>query len=513
MRVNQPVTQREFDFAADATLMSTTDPQSHVKYANDAFVAVSGFTRDEIIGQPHNFVRHPDMPEAAFADMWATLKGGEPWTGLVKNRRKDGDHYWVRANAVPIVRGGRTQGFMSVRTRATRDESAAAEQLYAGMRAGNAGVRLHKGLLLGGGLGALTNWRKTMGARGRIRLTLSLVWLAMLLVGMPIASDWAALARLAAVVGVGMVITAIVFEQMFARPLEELQRQALAVATGAQQDVASMDRVDEIGMSMRCISQLGLMFRWLVADVGQQVVHLQTAVEEIARGNEDLSSRTEQAASSLEQTASSMEQMTATVKNNADTAQQANDLSGQARSAAAQGGEAVAQVISRMGDISASSRRIADIIGTIDGIAFQTNILALNAAVEAARAGEQGRGFAVVAGEVRNLAQRSAEAAKEIKTLIGASVEQVEAGSRMVDDAGKTMAEIQTKVQRVSDLIGEISGSVREQSTGIAQVGQAVSHLDQVTQQNAALVEQSTAASYSLRQQAASLVDAVGVFR
>ncbi len=514
MRVNQPVTQREFDFAADATLMSTTDPQSHVKYANDAFIAVSGFTREEIIGQPHNFVRHPDMPEAAFADMWATLKGGEPWTGLVKNRRKDGDHYWVRANAVPIVRSGRTQGYMSVRTRATRDESATAEQLYADMRAGRAGVRMHKGLLLGGGaLGALFNWRKTMGARGRIRLTLLLVWLAMLLVGIPIASDWAALARLAVVVGIGMAVTAVIFEQMFARPLEELQRQALAVATGAQQDVASMDRVDEIGMSMRCISQLGLMFRWLVADVGQQVVHLQTAVEEIARGNEDLSSRTEQAASSLEQTASSMEQMTATVKNNADTAAQANDLSGQARSAAAQGGEAVSQVIARMGDISASSRRIADIIGTIDGIAFQTNILALNAAVEAARAGEQGRGFAVVAGEVRSLAQRSAEAAKEIKSLIGASVEQVEAGSRMVDDAGKTMAEIQAKVQRVSDLIGEISGSVREQSTGIAQVGQAVSHLDQVTQQNAALVEQSTAASYSLRQQAASLVDAVGVFR
>jgi aerotaxis receptor len=514
MRVNQPVTQREFEFPADATLMSTTDPQSHVKYANDAFVSVSGFTREEIIGQPHNFVRHPDMPEAAFADMWATLKGGEPWTGLVKNRRKDGDHYWVHANAIPIVRGGRTQGYMSVRTRATREESAFAEKLYAEMRAGRAGVRMHKGLLLGNSaVAALFNWRKTLGARGRIRLTLSLVWLAMLLVGIPLASDMTALARLAVVVGVGMIITAIVFEQMFARPLEELKRQALAVATGAHQDVSSMDRVDEIGMSMRCVSQLGLMFRWLVNDVSQQVVNLQTAVNEIAKGNEDLSSRTEQAASSLEQTAASMEQMNATVKNNADTAQQANELSGQASTAAAQGGEAMAQVVARMGDISSSSRRIADIIGVIDGIAFQTNILALNAAVEAARAGEQGRGFAVVAGEVRNLAQRSAEAAKEIKSLIGASVEQVEAGSRLVDGAGQAMEEIMGKVQRVSDLISEISGSVREQSTGIAQVGQAVSHLDQVTQQNAALVEESTAASYSLQQQAASLVAAVGVFR
>ncbi|HEY0953562.1 MAG TPA: methyl-accepting chemotaxis protein [Roseateles sp.] len=514
MRVNQPVTQREFDFPADATLMSTTDPQSYVKYANDAFIAVSGFSRDEVIGQPHNLVRHPDMPEAAFADMWATLKGGEPWTGLVKNRRKDGDHYWVRANAVPIVRGGRTQGYMSVRTRATREDSAAAEKLYADMREGRAGgVKLHKGLIVRTGLASLLSWRQTLGVRARMRLTLALMWLAMLLVGIPLSSDTTALAKLAAVAGVAMVITSVVLDHMIAKPLEQLRRMALAVATGAQQEVSAMDRVDEIGMSMRCISQLGLMFRWLVSDVSQQVMNLQTAVNEIAKGNEDLSARTEQAASSLEQTASSMEQMTATVKNNAETAGQANDLSGQASEAATQGGQAVSQVVARMGDISASSRRIADIIGTIDGIAFQTNILALNAAVEAARAGEQGRGFAVVAGEVRLLAQRSAEAAKEIKTLINASVEQVETGTRLVDDAGQAMGEIMSKVQRVSHLIGEISGSIREQSTGIAQVGQAVSHLDQVTQQNAALVEQSSAASMSLKQQTASLVEAVGVFR
>ncbi|MFG6415346.1 methyl-accepting chemotaxis protein [Roseateles sp. DC23W] len=514
MRVNQPVTQREFDFPADATLMSTTDTQSYVKYANDAFIAVSGFSRDEVIGQPHNLVRHPDMPEAAFEDMWGTLKGGEPWTGFVKNRRKDGDHYWVRANAVPIVRGGRTQGFMSVRTRATREESAAAEQLYADLRDGRAsGVKLHKGLIVRTGLASLLSWRQTMGVRARIRLTLALMGLAMLLVGIPLSDDVTALAKLAALVGVAMVVTSIVFEQTFARPLEQLRETALAVATGAQQEVTSMDRVDEIGMSMRCISQLGLMFRWLVSDVSEQVMNVQTAVNEIAKGNEDLSSRTEQAASSLQQTASSMEEMTATVKNNADTALQANELSGQASEAAAHGGQAVSQVVSRMGDISASSRKIADIIGTIDGIAFQTNILALNAAVEAARAGEQGRGFAVVAGEVRLLAQRSAEAAKEIKTLINASVEQVDAGSRLVDDAGQAMGEIVAKVQRVSHLIGEISGSIREQSSGIGQVGQAVSHLDQVTQQNAALVEQSSAASMSLKQQTASLVEAVGVFR
>jgi aerotaxis receptor len=258
---------------------------------------------------------------------------------------------------------------------------------------------------------------------------------------------------------------------------------------------------------------LGLMFRWLIDDVSEQVLTVQQAVKDIAQGNVDLSSRTEQAASSVQETASSMEQMTATVKNNAATATQANQLSGAAREAAAAGGEAVSQAVATMSDISTSSRRIADIIGVIDGIAFQTNILALNAAVEAARAGEQGRGFAVVAGEVRLLAQRSAEAAREIKSLIGASVDKVEAGSKIVNDAGRTMEDIVAQVSRVSDLIAEISAATNEQDGGIAQVSQAVGHLDQITQQNAALVEQGAAASSSLQQQAERLVEAVSVFR
>jgi aerotaxis receptor len=240
---------------------------------------------------------------------------------------------------------------------------------------------------------------------------------------------------------------------------------------------------------------------------------VQTATAEIAQGNNDLSVRTEQAAASVQETASSMEQMTATVKNNADTASQATALSGSASSAAAKGGRAVSDVVNTMNEITHSSKKIADIIGVIDSIAFQTNILALNAAVEAARAGEQGRGFAVVASEVRSLAQRSAEAAKEIKTLIGASVEKVESGSRQVDDAGKTMDDIVAQVKRVSDLIAEIGSATIEQSAGITQVGQAIGHLDEITQQNAALVEESAAASESLKQQATRLVEAVGVFR
>ena len=237
------------------------------------------------------------------------------------------------------------------------------------------------------------------------------------------------------------------------------------------------------------------------------------ASDEIASGNQDLSMRTEQAASNLQETASAMEQLTATVRNSADSARQANQLAASAAEVAQRGGTVVSQVVSTMDEINASSKKIADIIGVIDGIAFQTNILALNAAVEAARAGEQGRGFAVVASEVRSLAQRSAEAAKEIKGLIGTSVDKVETGSRLVADAGETMNEIVGSVQRVSDVIGEITSSSTEQSDGIGQVNTAVNQLDQMTQQNAALVEQSTAAAESLRHQAQRLSEALAGFR
>ncbi len=302
-------------------------------------------------------------------------------------------------------------------------------------------------------------------------------------------------------------------EAQISRPLEQMREQALRVASGESRKVAHMNRVDEIGMTLRTIGQLGLMFRWLIDDVSGQVRHVQTASNEIAQGNHDLGARTEQAATNVQETAASMTQMTATVKSNAETATQANQISGTASDAASRGGQAVSEVVTTMNDITDSSKKIADIIGVIDGIAFQTNILALNAAVEAARAGEQGRGFAVVAAEVRALAQRSASAAKEIKSLISASVEKVESGSRLVDDAGKTMDEIVVQVKRVSDLIAEISSATLEQSSGITQVSQAVGDLGHITQQNAALVEQSAAASQSLKQQATRLVEAVSVFR
>jgi methyl-accepting chemotaxis protein len=269
----------------------------------------------------------------------------------------------------------------------------------------------------------------------------------------------------------------------------------------------------EASNALRSVQDLQVSLRGTLGSIRGGADSLAVAAQEIAQGNTDLSNRTEQTASSLQQAASSMTRLTGTVNQTADSARTANQLASSASEVAARGGNVVAQVVTTMEEINQRSKKIADIIGTIDGIAFQTNILALNAAVEAARAGEQGRGFAVVASEVRSLAQRSAEAAREIKTLIGASVEKVESGSRLVKDAGNTMGEIVASVQRVSDIIGEISAAAAEQSAGIKQVSQAVTQLDQMTQQNAALVEESAAAAESLKDQSRHLAEAVNSFR
>jgi methyl-accepting chemotaxis protein len=296
-------------------------------------------------------------------------------------------------------------------------------------------------------------------------------------------------------------------------PLDETVDVARRIAGGDLSRGLRTQRHDEFGDLMRAMETMRAELARLVRGVRAGATHIAESSGEIAHGNQDLSSRTEQQASSLQQTAASMEELTSTVQQSALTARQASELAASATAVAKKGGSVVHQVVSSMADIESQSRKIADIIGVIDGIAFQTNILALNAAVEAARAGEQGRGFAVVAAEVRTLAQRSAQAAKEIKGLIGSSVERVSDGSRLVHDAGATMDEIQRAIQQVADLIGEISAATQQQSSGISEVNQAVSQLDQATQQNAALVEQASAASRALSDESAKLEKAVQVFR
>ena len=294
-------------------------------------------------------------------------------------------------------------------------------------------------------------------------------------------------------------------------------RQAVAVASRvAQGDLSGEVQVkskDETGQLMQALKDMNDSLVRIVTQVRSGTDTIRTASTEISAGNQDLSSRTEQQASSLEETASSMEELTSTVKQNADNARQANALAASASEVAVKGGVVVSQVVETMGSINASARKIADIISVIDGIAFQTNILALNAAVEAARAGEQGRGFAVVAGEVRNLAQRSAGAAKEIKALIEDSVEKVSAGSKLVDRAGETMQDIVDSVKRVTNVIDEITSASLEQTSGIEQINQAINQMDEATQQNAALVEEAAAAAEALQDQASHLAQAVNVFR
>jgi methyl-accepting chemotaxis protein len=309
------------------------------------------------------------------------------------------------------------------------------------------------------------------------------------------------------------VLLGVTITRSIVRPVRVAEQAAERIASGDLTGEWRAQGTDEAARLVGSLSRMQDALRRIVHEIRQSTDSIQLASAEVATGNQDLSQRTEQTAGSLQQAASSMEELTTAVRHSADAAEQANGLAGSASKAASRGGDVVSQVVTTMDEINSSSKKIADIIGVIDGIAFQTNILALNAAVEAARAGEQGRGFAVVAGEVRSLAQRSAEAAKEIKTLIGTSVDKVETGSKLVQDAGSAMTQIVAAVQRVSDVIGEISSTAGQQAGGIEQVNRAVVSVDQMTQQNAALVEQSAAAAEAMRDQASRLAKTVEQFR
>ena len=315
------------------------------------------------------------------------------------------------------------------------------------------------------------------------------------------------------VVCAATMLGAVLFSRLINRPIGRALDVARAVAAGDLSQQFDTHGEDETAQLLLALKDMQTHLASVVGGVRQNAEGVAAASSQIAQGNQDLSQRTEEQASALEETAASMEQLSSAVKQNADNASRANQLAMGASSVAVKGGEVVSEVVATMKGINDSSKRIADIIGVIDGIAFQTNILALNAAVEAARAGEQGRGFAVVATEVRNLAGRSAEAAKEIKSLINASVERVEQGTALVDRAGSTMTEVVGAIGRVTDIMGEISAASSEQSAGVAQVGEAISQMDQVTQQNAALVEESAAAAESLKGQAQALVQSVAFFK
>ncbi|MBV8044841.1 PAS domain-containing methyl-accepting chemotaxis protein [Pluralibacter sp.] len=498
------VTQRDYALDDDSTLMSTTDLNSYITHANDAFVQISGYRLDELTGQPHNLVRHPDMPKAAFADMWYTLQKGEPWSGIVKNRRKNGDHYWVRANVAPMVRDGKISGYMSIRTKAQPQEIAAVEPLYQALNEGRCNKRVHKGLVV-----SRRFWGKhpAMPLRWRARGVMTALYALLAASLLATGAHWLSLLVSALMLVVGTLI----FEWQIVRPVENVARQALSVATGERNSVEHLNRSDELGLTLRAVGQLGLMCRWLIHDVSGQVASVRQGSDALAKGNDDLNERTRQTVVNVQQTVATMSQMATSVQNNAETAAAADKLSIAASDAATHGGQAMQTVVKTMDDIADSTQRIGSITTLINDIAFQTNILALNAAVEAARAGEQGKGFAVVAGEVRHLASRSANAANDIRKLIDASASKVQSGADQVHEAGKTMDDIVGQVRNVTQLIAQISHSTSEQAAGLSDLTRAVAELDAITQKNAGLVEESAQVSAMVKYRAGRLQDAVTV--
>ncbi len=712
MRNNQPVTQNERPMRKGTILVSQTDLKGRITNCNKEFEEISGFTRQELLGKAHNIVRHPDMPPAAFEDLWQTIQSGKPWTGMVKNRCKNGDYYWVKANVTPLFENGRPSGYLAVRTAPSREEITAADRLYRQINSGQATLRKR-------------GWRQRLNAvsvrrllQGSVAVTVATyaATAGLLAAGVPPMVEWTLLGiiTLLTLAG-GLFITRHVTE-----PLAYVERKMRQLAEGHYFDWVETDRDDEFGRMMQALkmaqiklgyevvdartkaeaaarikyaldnvsvpvtvsddsnrliymnaaardlfnrlgenlrqsrpdfqaeqllgtsladflpderlkvayrtrltetrtseldawgrqlklitspvynldgSYQGRVTQWIdvtderlveneidsivaaaktgdltrriglegkqgfylslaqninalidviqrgFEDIATAMAHMakgdltkpitneyqgtfgkvkqdvnttmanlekiiaelraagdviSDAAQEIAQGNNDLSARTEQQAAALEQTAASMEEITGTVKNNADNARDADQLATSARQAAEQGGEVVKRAVQAMADITTASNKIAEIISVIDEIAFQTNLLALNASVEAAHAGEQGRGFAVVATEVRNLAGRSAEAAKEIKDLIEDSVRKVEVGTELVNASGETLDGIVEEVKKVVQIISEIAAAGQEQAIGIDLVNQSINKLDQVTQQNTVLAQQTSKASAAL---------------
>lgn len=513
MRANLPVSQQCYSFPSDQTLASVTDLKGRITYCNAAFIEVSGYSNAELMGQPHNLVRHPDMPEEAFRDLWDTIQAKLPWTGLVKNRRKNGDHYWVQANVTPMVDGEQVTGYLSVRTSPSRESVAAAETLYAQMRSEAKSGRKTLGLLRGNvvrtdAVGRLFNLFKP-GVVAKLALV-QLGVMSALVAGIAMGLPFAALVLMACMAAGLSVWTS---WSMLIHPLIGLVVDANHLAAGDLSHKVSVNGGGLIRQLQQAMMQMSVNLRTVVSDVRGEIESLTLAVQEIADGNQDLSARTESQASSLEETAASMDEITSTVQQSASSARRGSELAHEAGAITTRSNETVVSVALSMEGISQSSVRITEIIHLIEGVAFQTNILALNAAVEAARAGEQGRGFAVVASEVRALAQRTTAAAKEIKQLITESTERIAAGSGQTGVALTRMKSALDSVGKVSTVLDEISSVSAEQTTGIAQINEAIAQMDTITQQNAAMVEELAATAASVLHQVQGVRNSMRLFR
>jgi aerotaxis receptor len=520
MRLNHPVSSQEFHFNQNSTLVSVTDLKGRITYCNRSFAEVSGYEEQELLGQPHNIVRHPDMPEEAFRDMWHTIQSGLPWTGLVKNRRKNGDFYWVRANATPMRDGDRICGYLSVRSRPSVEEVDAVERVY---------ELLRRQAREGGAAHGLTRGRlERRDLRGRIARALR-----------PGLAGWLYAVQLACAVGMGVIAVALVPGALPAagwamlgvggiavaalgaglvwwlalRPLEAVAAHANRLASGDLTQPIAADGQGACADLLQALAQMSINLRTVVLDSRMGVESVRDAARQISGGNRELSSRTESQASSLEQTAASMEQINATVHNSASAAENGARLAQETESVASRSHAAVGAVVDAMNGIAESAGKIREIVKVVEDVAFQTNILALNAAVEAARAGEQGRGFAVVAGEVRALARRTSTSVREIQGLIEESQQRVQVGHVRSREASERMSEALGAAKGLSSVLLEISSAAAEQRGGISQVNAAVNHLDTITQQNSAMVEELAASAETLRNDVGAVDNSMRLFR
>ncbi|WP_053070575.1 PAS domain-containing methyl-accepting chemotaxis protein [Halomonas sp. PR-M31] len=507
MRNNQPITNQEYEIRDDQNLISRTDLKGRITYASPTFVEVSGFNQDELIGAPHNLIRHPDMPETAFANLWGTIKNGDIWIGMVKNRRKNGDHYWVRAHVVPIVENGEVQGYTSVRVKPTAKEKEYAEHTYERLRNGKSHrIVLDRGWIVRRGV---------LGKLSRLNpLSIKSNVLMIALLGVLLSFLGERLGLLGQLAGSLLVLTiAGLCYRRIASSVDRTRRFAMQIAAGNLVAEAPQKGKDELGEIIGAMEIMHHSLGNISLDIQKMLNEVDQDTRSLLQINEDLASRTEQQAVCLQETAASMEELTITVQQNSSNTDMAEQHAQSARKEVSRSEEDVSQLVERMQQITESAGNMNEAISVIDSIAFQTNLLALNASVEAARAGEQGRGFAVVAQEVRHLAERASVSAKMIRQLVDGSLDNVSRGEKQLKQLESNNQGVIKAVATINQLIEEISIASREQSQGLQQINAAVVEMDQATQQNASRVQHSTEVNTLLTGQVNTLRNAISSLR
>lgn len=521
MRKNLPVNDIETLVKDDQYLISKTDLKGRITYCNPAFVEISGFERDELIGKPHNVIRHPDMPELAFKDLWDTIQAKKPWSGLVKNRRKDGGFYWVLANVTPIFQNNEVTGYASVRIKAEPEAIARADAFY---RQINNGERIPYTISQGKKRPVgIRKWIATSTRIFRKGFVPGLMRLGVLAVAGLALPTWLAVNGTQMPGGsqalVGLMV---VWALLLALYVRKLAKDITEPINGAADIIRQISAGNlSINVDTELDNEMGELYFYLdmmrkaLIGISAEVMSGADANSEIVsslqKNSRTLSMQTEDQAASLQETAASIEELTVTVKQNADNARSANTIAGNGLQVAENGSQKVDQVVRSMAEMNDSSRKIESIVKIIEDIAFQTNLLAINASVESARAGDAGRGFGVVAAEVRNLSQKSSEAAKEIKMLVQASVEDVMQSSRLAEEAGSVMKDVMDSVQNMVNIMAEISTASGEQSSGLQQINLAVNQMDHAVHQNSAMVQNLSQTASELAREALELKQSIGV--